>query len=72
MSIAAENDGLTKLDTIAESAALLPDTARFEIIEGANHAAFGDYGPQSGDGERSITSEQMREQLTALLVELLR
>ena len=72
LSIAAENDGLTELDTIAESAALLPDTARFEIIEGANHAAFGDYGPQSGDGERSITSEQMREQLTALLVELLR
>lgn len=72
LSIAAENDGLTELETIAESAALLPDDARFEVIEGANHAAFGDYGPQSGDGERSITSAQMREQLTALLAELLR
>lgn len=72
LSVAAENDGLTELDTITESAALLPDTARFETIEGANHAAFGDYGPQSGDGERSITSDEMREQLTALLAELLR
>ncbi|QOD93056.1 alpha/beta hydrolase [Chryseoglobus sp. 28M-23] len=72
LSIAAENDGLTDLDTITESATLLPGDARFEVIEGANHAAFGDYGPQSGDGERTITSAQMREQLTALLVELLR
>jgi len=72
LSVAAENDGLTEFDTITESASLLPDDARFEVIEGANHAAFGDYGAQSGDGERSITSELMRDRLTALLVELLR
>jgi pimeloyl-ACP methyl ester carboxylesterase len=72
LSIAAENDGLTDLSTIEQSADLLPADARFELIEGANHAAFGDYGPQAGDGERSITSEQMRERLTALLVELVR
>ncbi|MER3389042.1 MAG: alpha/beta hydrolase [Microcella sp.] len=72
LSVAAENDGLTELETISDTADLLPGDARFEVIEGANHAAFGDYGPQSGDGERTITSAQMREQLTALLAELVR
>lgn len=72
LSIAAENDLLSDLDTIADAAPLLPANAEFVIIEGANHAAFGDYGEQSGDGERTITSEQMRDELTRLLSELLR
>ena len=67
LSIAAENDLLTERETIEAAAPLLPVDARFVVIEGANHAAFGDYGPQSGDGERTITREQMRTELTALL-----
>lgn len=34
------------------------------IIEGGNHAGFGDYGVQEGDGEASISGETQRE-LTA-------
>jgi len=71
LSLAAENDGLTSLETITDAADLLPRDARFEVIQGANHAAFGDYGAQSGDGQREITSPQMRQRLTALLAEFL-
>lgn len=71
LSIAGENDQLSTIATIDESAALLPDNAAFVVIEGANHASFGDYGPQSGDGERTITTEQMRTELTTLLGALL-
>ena len=71
LSIAGQNDGLSTPAIIEQNAPLLPDDARFETIEGANHASFGDYGPQSGDGERTISSEQMRAALTALLGELL-
>ena len=44
---------------------------RFVTIEGANHASFGDYGPQAGDGERTISTEQMRAEVTAVLGDLL-
>lgn len=71
LSIAGENDALSTPAIIDENAPLLPEDARFVTIEGANHASFGDYGPQAGDGERSISSEQMRAELTALLGELL-
>ena len=72
LSIAGENDLLSDLATIEGAAPLLPADAQFVVIEGANHAAFGDYGPQTGDGERTITSEKMRDELTRLLGEVLR
>lgn len=71
LSIAGENDALSTPAIIEQNAALLPVDARFATIEGANHASFGDYGAQAGDGERTISSEQMRAELTALLGELL-
>ncbi len=72
LSIAGENDLLSDLTTIEGAAPLLPSDAEFVVIEGANHASFGDYGDQSGDGERTISSEQMRAELTGLLGDLLR
>lgn len=72
LSIAGENDLLSDVATIEGAAPLLPADTEFVVIEGANHASFGDYGAQSGDGERSITSDEMRAELTRLLGELLR
>lgn len=72
LSVGGQNDLLSTPAIIERNAALLPDDARFVTVEGANHASFGDYGVQAGDGERTITSEQMRAELTALLGELLR
>lgn len=72
LSVAGENDLLSDLATIDEAAPLLPADAQFIVIEGANHASFGDYGVQSGDGERTITSDEMRVELTRILGEVLR
>ncbi len=72
LSVAGENDALSTPAIIADNANSLPADAVFVTIAGANHASFGDYGAQSGDGPRSITSEQMRAELTALLADLLR
>jgi pimeloyl-ACP methyl ester carboxylesterase len=71
LSVTGENDLLSTPASIDDNAELLPNDARFVTIEGANHASFGDYGPQSGDGERSNTSDDMRETLTALLADFL-
>lgn len=32
------------------------------VIEGGNHAQFGSYGPQKGDGESSISAQQQTEE----------
>ena len=38
------------------------------VIEGGNHAQFGSYGPQSGDGEAQISpAEQWRQTVEAIL-----
>lgn len=71
LSIAGENDRLSTPAIIEQNAGMLPTDARFVTIAGANHASFGDYGAQAGDGERTISSEQMRAELTALLGEAL-
>ena len=39
----------------------LPDDVIEEVIEGANHANYADYGAQEGDGKASITREEQRE-----------
>ena len=40
----------------------LPAGAQTLVIEGGNHAGFGDYGPQSGDGEAAISADDQQTQ----------
>lgn len=67
LSIGASEDGLSTPADIEAAAGSLPPSTEFVTIEGANHAAFGDYGPQPGDGTATATSEEVRAELTALL-----
>ena len=39
-----------------------PVDAREEVIEGGNHAQFGNYGAQSGDGMATISAETQQEE----------
>lgn len=41
---------------------LLPDTAERIVVEGGNHAYFGNYGEQEGDGTATISREQQQEE----------
>lgn len=70
LSISGSEDALTTPDDVAGAAHLLPADAELVEIEGANHAAFGHYGPQNGDGEANIDDEEMSRQVTELLVGL--
>jgi pimeloyl-ACP methyl ester carboxylesterase len=62
LSISATNDGLSKPADIKASKAELPPDAEFVVIDGGVHAYFGDYGPQAGDGQPTITREQQQSQ----------
>lgn len=70
-SIYATMDGLATEDKIAASRPLLPDTTRWVAIEGGNHAQFGWYGLQSGDGTATITRDEQQRQIVAATLELL-
>lgn len=67
LSIWAEHDGLATESDRIETSTRLPDTARIAIIEGGNHAGFGSYGPQDGDGVATITSEEQWQEMTRLI-----
>ena len=49
----------------------LPPETQWLVIEGGNHAQFGWYGRQSGDGEATISREQQQEAFTQATVALL-
>ncbi len=67
LSIGGSEDGLSTPGKIADAASLLPASATFVEIEGLNHAGFGNYGSQSGDGVATITSREARAAITAAL-----
>jgi pimeloyl-ACP methyl ester carboxylesterase len=65
LSISGSRDGLSTPASIRNSAKLLPDTSTFYQIAGADHADFGDYGPQAGDRSSMASSASVRQQLTS-------
>lgn len=67
ISIAGSADELSTPDKIADARHLLPADAEMNEIDGASHSSFGDYGPQPGDGTPTISDDDMRDELTALL-----
>ncbi|MGR0221235.1 alpha/beta hydrolase [Agromyces sp. ZXT2-6] len=71
LSIVAENDGLSTPEDVASRSGNLPDDAVTVVIEGANHAAFGDYGPQPGDGAATIDRQEARASLADAVAQFL-
>ncbi|MBV6552676.1 alpha/beta hydrolase, partial [Acinetobacter soli] len=49
----------------------LPDSAIFETISGGNHAGFGSYGSQRGDGSATISNEEQQQQIAEKLTQWL-
>jgi hypothetical protein len=61
ISIYGTNDG--QAGTLVEQGrALMPADTTYVVIEGGNHAQFGDYGPQSGDNSATISAESQWQQ----------
>ncbi|WP_233200017.1 alpha/beta hydrolase [Cryobacterium sp. N22] len=67
LSISGSEDGLSTPAKIEETADLLPAGTTFVEIEGANHASFGAYGAQPGDGEATISPAESEQAITEAL-----
>ncbi len=68
LQIYGSEDGILNLDALEQNAHNLPADTSVEVLDGANHAGFGDYGDQKGDGEARITQEE-QQAITADLIE---
>ncbi|MCI2956188.1 alpha/beta hydrolase [Agromyces atrinae] len=65
LSISGSNDGLSTPEKIEAARPLLPADAFMVELDGANHADFGDYGPQPGDGVSTMPRDEVRDGITA-------
>ncbi|PRY82835.1 alpha/beta hydrolase [Alkalibacterium olivapovliticus] len=71
VSITAANDIIVNEERFDESKDNLPDHTVFYTIDGGNHAGFGNYGFQSGDGAATITQEDQQEQVVDIMMSVL-
>ncbi len=67
LSISGSHDGLSTRAKIEAARPKLPADAEYIEIDGVNHASFGDYGPQAGNGRRTIPDDEMTAKLTAVI-----
>lgn len=67
LRVVGTNDGVLDREKYEAARELLPPNTRELELEGGNHAQFGDYGPQDGDGEATLPASEQRD-LTALAI----
>ena len=67
-SIYGDADGVMNREKYAKYRPNLPENTVEVVIPGGNHAQFGDYGPQKGDGEAAVLpEEQLRQTVQSIL-----
>jgi pimeloyl-ACP methyl ester carboxylesterase len=59
------------VEKFKETSALLPQSTQYVVIEGGNHAQFGDYGAQPGDNEATISRMEQQAQIVNATVKFL-
>jgi dienelactone hydrolase len=72
LSTYGSNDEVLKRDNFNATSYLLPPGTIIQVIQGGNHARFGNYGLQPGDGTATISARDQQAQAADLTVRLLR
>jgi pimeloyl-ACP methyl ester carboxylesterase len=72
LSTYGSNDLVLNRDNFNATVPLLPPGTIVQVIEGGNHAQFGNYGPQPGDGTAAISAADQQRQAADLTVRVLR
>ncbi len=62
VTIYGSEDGILNMNKVVEGRDLLPEKSVEICIDGGNHARFGSYGEQKGDGQATISGEEQRRQ----------
>ncbi len=70
VSIVGTEDGLVSRQQVDDSRSQLPPSTQFVFIDGGNHAQFGSYGAQDGDGLATISAEEQWRQAASATVDI--
>ena len=62
LSVYGDQDGVLNMQAYENSRKYVPPGAQEKVIHGGNHAQFGDYGEQKGDGKALIPAEEQQEE----------
>ncbi|AIQ57243.1 alpha/beta hydrolase [Paenibacillus borealis] len=60
LSVLGTEDKVVDQESYNEGRAYLPGNTVYTPVNGGNHAQFGSYGPQKGDGTATITEEEQQ------------
>jgi len=71
ISIFGTTNNFPNTENFDDKKYLLPEDTQFIPIEGANHAQFGDYGPQKGDVVASISLAEQHERVAEIMLEFI-
>lgn len=71
LSIYGTTDGVPNTDGFDSKRSLLPSGTEFVAIEGASHAQFGDYGPQKGDVEPSLSLAEQHQRVAQIMLDFI-
>ncbi|MBR4396595.1 MAG: alpha/beta hydrolase [Methanobrevibacter sp.] len=71
LSIYGTNDDTLNKETYDKSKSLMDYDLTEYVINGGNHAQFGSYGVQSGDGKANISAEDQRNQTEKEILEFI-
>ena len=69
LSIYGSKDEVLNKESYRKNKSNLPADFTEIVIQGGNHAGFGCYGPQKGDGEAEITSKQQQTDTAQAIAE---
>lgn len=72
LSILATNDGCLRKDAYYAAKGKMPALTETVEIAGGNHAQFGNYGKQAGDGAATISREDQQAQTADAIVDFVR
>ena len=69
LSVYGSEDGVLSMESYQKNKSKLPAKFIEIVLQGGNHAGFGCYGPQQGDGMASISSEQQQTDTASAVAE---
>ncbi len=70
LSLYGSEDMVVNREKLAEGRAFMPKDYTELCIEGGNHAWFGNYGEQKGDGKALISKEEQQRQTVAAILDM--
>lgn len=72
LSIYGSEDLVLSMDKVEAGRQYMPEDYTEVCIDGGNHAQFGDYGLQKGDGTAKISREEQQDQTVELILEFIK